>query len=409
MEEDETLRAALALLEQRKQEMKEAKKVRDERRAQGVVDAQETARMIGESQFLKAEVRRAKKHAEALQQPFQETINSLRSEEENLRKDRRNKSDALQQWLFSRFIVRNGRGEERNLMDIFRQTAMKVPPSGAGECCEPKLLQYAFLHGQRPLSMAMFWWGPSPAGEVRHHGQFYPACNGKCKPILSFMLQGIDVEPNALDKSTHQILEMVYEDRWLAVVNKPAGMLSVPGKSSRESVASLLQERWQGTGEPMMVHRLDMATSGLLVVARTKEVHAHLQRQFAERTIVKHYMALVEGVPKEQEGTVSLPLAADVLDRPRQKVDFLHGKEALTDYRVERVEDGRSLLLLTPHTGRTHQLRVHCAHSKGLGCPIVGDALYGKPASRLYLHAAYLEFTHPVTGKRMTFEAPQSW
>jgi len=251
--------------------------------------------------------------------------------------------------------------------------------------------------------MAEFWWGPSPKSEIRQHGQFYPACRGKCKPILTWMLQGLDVDPNPEETgASHLQPEIVYEDEALALLNKPAGMLSVPGRTENYSVATWAQQRWEGA---MMVHRLDMWTSGLILVAKTAEAYHHLQRQFEEHTIKKKYLALVEGTPEKEHGIIDLPLIYDPVNRPRQVVDYERGKRAITEYRVLSTQSpGVTLLALWPHTGRTHQLRMHCAHPDGLGCPIVGDELYGHKSDRLYLQAQAITFVHPVSGKRMHFE-----
>ena len=200
-------------------------------------------------------------------------------------------------------------------------------------------------------------------------------------------------------------MQIVYEDEALAVVNKPAGMLSVPGRRERYSVAVWAQRRWEGA---ILVHRLDMWTSGLLLVAKTMEAYHHLQRQFEEHTVKKKYLALVEGAPAVEHGVIDLPLSSDPINHPRQVVDYEHGKRAITEYRVLTRGD-MSLLALWPHTGRTHQLRMHCAHPDGLGCPIVGDELYGHKSDRLYLQAQAIAFAHPVTGKRMHFELPDSF
>jgi tRNA pseudouridine32 synthase/23S rRNA pseudouridine746 synthase len=252
--------------------------------------------------------------------------------------------------------------------------------------------------------MAEFWWGPSPKSEIRHHGEFYPACRGKCKPVLTWMLQGLDVDPDPEKAGLpHLHVQIVYEDEALAVLNKPAGMLSVPGRRERYSVVVWAQRKWEGA---ILVHRLDMMTSGLILVAKTEEVYHHLQQQFEAHTVKKKYLALVEGVPEKEHGIIDLPLSNDPLNRPLQVVDYEHGKRAITEYRVLPTPNvgGGCLLALWPHTGRTHQLRMHCAHPDGLGCPILGDELYGKKADLLYLQAQAITFVHPVTGKRMHFE-----
>ncbi len=337
----------------------------------------------------------------------------------SLKAQRKQLSEELQSWLFRQYRMLNGRGEEKDLVDIWQdyhsspklRQRFPLPPGGSGDCCAPKLLQYAYRHGLQPVAIAEFWYGDSPKGEIRHHGQFYPACRGKCLPILTFMLQGLDVArriPTPADWQSR--LQVLYEDETLLVVDKPSGLLSVPGRIEAPSVESLLRERY---GAVWMPHRLDMDTSGLLVVARHEEAYKQLQQQFFARTIYKRYVALIEGSGHVvgEKGTLSLPLRPDPLDRPRQVVDPLHGKQAVTDYEVlEERESGVSgtrlfLVSLTPHTGRTHQLRVHCAHPDGLNAPILGDSLYGRKAQRLCLHAAELIFVHPATGQRQHFES----
>lgn len=321
-------------------------------------------------------------------------------------------SQELQLWLFHQYRMLNAKGETKDLVDIWQdyhcspriRNRYPLPPGGTGDCCAPKLLQYAFSHGLRPVCMAEFWWGPSPKSEVRHHLQFYPACRGKCKPVLTWMLQGLNVDPNPEEAGfPHLEIEVVYEDDALAVINKPSGLLSVPGRTEDYSVATIAMERWPGS---LPVHRLDMGTSGLMVIAKTKEAYVSLQEQFVKRTVKKRYIALVEGIVKEPKGRITLPLIFDPMNRPRQMVDYQRGKSAVTEYEVLDARDGRTLLALYPHTGRTHQLRMHCAHPDGLGCPIVGDELYGHKAERLCLHCDQIEFAHPVTGERMHFNLP---
>ena len=299
----------------------------------------------------------------------------------------------------------NAKGEIKDLCTIFEQTVHKIPPAGAGECALPKLLQYAYLHQLKPLAMAEFWWGNSPKTEVRHHGYYYPSCKGKCEPILQHMLQGLEVDGNPLSPQAHrkEELEIVFEDEWLVVVNKPSGMLSVPGKEEEtDSVYHRVKAKYPEATGPMIVHRLDMATSGLLLVAKTKEVHQHLQEQFINRSIKKRYVALLyrNGLNQqlEETGTINLPLCLNPLDRPRQMVSEEYGKPAVTEYRILNYSDKYIRIAFYPLTGRTHQLRVHAAHHQGLNCPILGDELYGKKADRLYLHAEYIEFRHPVYG-----------
>jgi tRNA pseudouridine32 synthase/23S rRNA pseudouridine746 synthase len=329
-------------------------------------------------------------------------------------------SQDLQLWLFRQYRMLNANGDTRDLVEIWRdyhnnpkiQRKFPLPPGGTGDCCAPKLLQYAYQHQLKPVCMAEFWWGPSPASEIRHHGEFYPACRGKCKPVLTWMLQGLDVDSDPEQSGfLHQGVEIIYEDDALAAVYKPSGMLSVPGKADDYSVATWAKERWS---ESMLPHRLDLLTSGIMLVAKTADAYHHLQDQFAARTIKKKYVAVVEGKITTDHGIIDLPLSSDPLNRPRQIVDHEHGKRAITEYRVIShhlspiTHHPVTLLALYPHTGRTHQLRMHCAHQEGLGCPIVGDELYGHKADRLYLQAESIAFVHPSTGKRMHLFCPQN-
>lgn len=323
-----------------------------------------------------------------------------------LRKKRKAISNRLQQEIFDQYQFLNIEGKKRSVCDIFSETAFKVPPSGAGDCALPKLLQYAFKNQLKPLAMAEFWWGQSPKSEVRKHGYFYPSCKGKCEPILSHMLDGMEVEESPmLNISTDdKVLETVYEDEYLLVLNKPHEFLSVPGKTNADSVLARMEKKYPEATGPLLVHRLDRATSGLLLVAKTKEVHKDLQGQFLDRSIKKRYVALLDGHLEGEEGTVELPLRPDIEDRPRQLVCFEHGKPAITQWKVIERMHGRTLVHLWPMTGRTHQLRVHAAHQDGLNIPMVGDDLYGKTGDRLHLQAAELCFVHPVTKEKMKFE-----
>ncbi len=415
--EEELRQSADEQIAAMKQHIASAKAERDRRRSDAQaglvhISEAEAAAMTRESQTLKADLRRLKQRldmelsaAHALTFQYDERIAALRQR-------RRSMSDELQRWLFEQYRMLNARGEERNLIDIFSATTHGIPPAGAGDCCAPKLLQYAYSHGLQPVCMAEFWWGESPRQEIRHHLSYYPACRSKCLPILTHMLQGLDVEPNPLMAAATERLKIVYEDDAICVVDKPAGMLSVPGKDNVESVESIMRQRWhQYDGNPIMVHRLDRDTSGLMVVARTLEAYHSLQQQFACRTAAKRYEAVLDGVPALQQGTISLPLMPDITDRPRQRVDMEHGKPSVTTYRVVSTQNHRTLVWLFPHTGRTHQLRVHCAHPLGLATPILGDPLYGRgtAAPRMYLNAAELEITHPVTGRRMQWESESAF
>ena len=400
----QTTQSAQDALSIAKTQLKEAKDKRELLRKTGQLNAKEEAELIRESQFQKAEYKR-------LERSWKDKIASLQVEAGNwekqiqeLKTERKVRSAALQQQLFEQFRMLNYRGEVITLCDIFEQTVHKTPPAGAGECAAPKLLQQAYLHHWKPIAMAEFWWGNSPKNEVRHHGYYYPACKGKCEPILRHMLQGLEVEANPMQQEAergNEKLNIVYEDQWLLIINKPAGMLSVPGKERQTSIYDLARKAYPEAEGPMIVHRLDMATSGLLIIAKDKKTHQHLQAQFKNRSIRKKYIALLDGIVPEDEGTIELPLCPNPLDRPRQMVNTQYGKPAITYYQVLERTDKYTRIAFYPHTGRTHQLRVHAAHPSGLHCPIIGDELYGKKDKRLYLHAESIEFTHPVNGQSM--------
>ena len=403
--EEETARCS-RLLSQAKAKLKAAKELRDCRRQTEQLSESEQAAMIRESQFQKAELKRLERSLKEHLSSLQKETDTYVSQIEALKNERKSRSATLQQQLFEQFRLLNARGEVKDLCSIFAHTVHKIPPAGAGECAAPKLLQYAYFHHYRPVAMAEFWWGDSPKAEIRHHGHYYPACKGKCEPILGHMLQGLEVEENPLLEDNHRttVLDIIYEDDYLLIVNKPAGMLSVPGKETADSVYSRIRHLYPDATGPLVVHRLDMATSGLLLIAKTKEVHQNLQAQFSNRSIKKRYTALLEGIVSDEEGTIDLPLCLNPLDRPHQIVDKEHGKPAITRYRVLARTESQTLVAFFPLTGRTHQLRVHSAHSLGLHCPIKGDELYGSKADRLYLHAESLEFTHPVSKEKVTIE-----
>ena len=521
---EEMTKRLQAEVEAFKVEVDAAKARRDARRKSGEpLSEEEQAEMVRESQFMKAELRRRRKAMEQAESTFHNPHATLLK---SLQLQRKQMSDELQRWLFAAYRMLNAKGEERDLIDIFREYTHAMPPAGAGDCCAPKLLQYAYQHRLRPVCMAEFWWGESPASEIRHHLHYYPACRSKCLPILTHMLKGLDVAPNPLAQKRHTAEPRVlYADEYILVVDKPAGMLSVPGKA--ESVRSEFSDsanisveeyfaqltigttgvvggagiparttapnysdnnsQCRGQESPRLLqlptnsqfttnskflkaaHRLDMDTSGLLVLARTEQAYVELQRQFASRETVKRYEAVLSGVPKHivggygipavaiantggygipavaianscshlyfydqglrqecrsllrlepfaiqfakySSGCISLPLIADINDRPRQRVDMEHGKPAYTLYDIKKVDKGRTLIHLYPKTGRTHQLRVHCAHPQGLACPILGDPLYGtERADRMYLHAAELTFRHPITGEPMHFLSPSGF
>ena len=407
----ETEQATVALTKA-KAELKANKEVRElRRRSVASLSEEEQTALIKESQFQKANFKRLEREWKKLLEKRKAEVVAFETAIEDLKMERKERSAALQQKLFQQFRMLNAKGEVKDLCTIFKETVHKTPPGGAGECALPKLLQYAYLHQLKPLAMAEFWWGNSPKTEVRHHGYYYPSCKGKCEPILKHMLQGLEVDENPLTANIrpHMELEIVYEDEWLLVVNKPSGMLSVPGKiETVDSVFQRVREKYPNATGPMIVHRLDMATSGLLLIAKTKEVHQYLQAQFENHTIKKRYIALLDGSklekPIKKNGRFELPLCLNPLDRPRQMVSEEYGKTAITEYQVLESSGKYIRILFFPKTGRTHQLRIHAAHPQGLGCPIVGDELYGMKANRLYLHAEYIEFCHPVYGETICLQ-----
>lgn len=322
------------------------------------------------------------------------------------RKQRKDMSIALQHRLFENYTFLNANKEARSLHSIFPIDTGELPPSGAGECAAPKLLHYAYAHDLEPICMAEFWYGKSPNSEIRKHGYFYPACKTKCLPILTHMLQGIEVEPNPLEDNPGQLtkLDIVYHDQDIVVVNKPHDFLSVPGKNIVDSIYTRLQTYFPECKELMVVHRLDMSTSGLILFAKNKPAHKHLQMQFLHKTIRKKYVAILDGEIQITSGSIQLPIAVDYENRPRQKVCYDSGKPARTDYEVMEVKNGQTLIYFYPISGRTHQLRVHAAHQLGLNTPILGDDLYGKRSQRLFLHAEELSFIHPSSQKEMSFK-----
>ncbi len=337
----------------------------------------------------------------------QEQLEVFNSKISFLKQKRKQQSNDTQNQLFDQYHFLNANGKTKSVLELFKHVENGKPPSGAGECCAPKLLQYAYQQQLKPIAIAEFWWGASPASEIRKHLQYYPACRGKCEPILGHMLQGLDVDPNPMqiNPAEGKNLEIIYEDDEIVVVNKPAEFLSVPGKTITDSVLKRMEVYLPNATGPLLVHRLDMSTSGILLVAKSKEAHEYLQYQFIKRTVKKRYVALIDGQLNETKGTIDLPLRVDLDDRPRQLVCYEHGKSAKTDWELIEIKNSKSKVYFYPITGRTHQLRVHSAHQKGLGFPIVGDDLYGTKSNRLHLHAESLTIKHPKTKEIITFKA----
>ena len=368
------------------------------------------ADLVKQSLFDKHQLKVLTNDWEQRLEAVQTALAAYEADLDSLKNERRERSAALQYQIFEQYAFLNSAGKSKSLQEIFSQTAFGKPPAAAGECATPKLLQFAFLHGYKPLAMAEFWWGAAPKSEIRQHKHFYPACTGKCKPILAHMLDGIPVDENPFLRTpeANSQLEIIYEDDTLIVVNKPAGLRSVPGVDIRDSVYARLKDVW-GDTEPLIVHRLDMDTSGLLVVAKTREGYKHIQRQFLRRTVTKRYRALLSKVIDPSGGDIDLPLAPDLFNRPRQLVCFETGKKSVTKWQIVQRYAAMTKVDFWPLTGRTHQLRMHAAHELGLNAPIVGDDLYGTAAERMYLHAAHLAFIHPVTKATMSFEAAETF
>ncbi len=394
-----------------------AKLKRDAQRAAGLTDEKELAALIRQSQFEKAEFMRLKKRLAAELEPFSENLKHVQSVLVDLKEKRRNDSEGLQKWLFNNFQLLNARGESKSLSEIFATTSTGIPPSGAGECCAPKLLQAAYRNGWHPVSIAEYWYGKPKEGEVRIHGMYYPACRGKCLPVLSWMLQGLRINP-PLNKDTHPVAtmepEIIFENKWFCVVNKPSGMLSVPGKGAAISVQQWLEDQYGVNRNVKVAHRLDQDTSGIIIATFGSTPYKIMQSMFAMRKLKKTYIAELEGDYESRglpvKGYIELPLSPDWLDRPRQRIDFNDGKEAVTEYEFIGKSEGWSRVIFHPHTGRTHQLRIHSASELGLGMPIVGDRLYGNNYgnnfNRLHLHAQKIEFTFPIDNVHYCFDSP---
>ncbi len=394
-----------------------SKAERDARRKAGDADETELTAMIRQSQFEKAELHRIKRRVAEDLEPLAERLKQAHSCLAVLKEKRRSDSEALQKWLFASFKLLNARWESKSLSEIFSGTSLRIPPSGAGECCAPKLLQAAYLREWHPKAIAEYWYGKPKRGEVRVHGMHYPACRGKCLPVLCWMLQGLDVKP-PLDTERLAgeagIPKIIYENQWFCVVEKPSGMLSVPGKGAAVSLQQWLDDKYGAGLSVKMAHRLDQDTSGVIIATFGEEPFRIMQALFATRQIRKTYIADLDGdyqmrgIPSH--GRIELPLAPDWLDRPRQVVDIKSGKPALTEYEFTDVSEGRTRVKFCPHTGRTHQLRVHAASEMGLDMPIAGDRLYGRRAvgsgERLHLHACRIEFTFPLDGLHYIFESP---
>jgi len=403
---------ATADVQEKKETLKAAKKDRDLQRKKAKFELTFEAYTTFEK-ALSTESLEAKYFFNNVNRFWEHTLSAIKeklsvftNQIELLKEQRKTKSAALQQYLFEQYQFLNSNKEVKSLSQLFAETSEQNLPAGSGECAAPKLLQYAFSHDLKPIAMAEFWWGQSPNKEIRKHQQFYPACQGKCKPILTHMLAGIELDTNPLlqNPAIGKELETIFEDENLMVVYKPSEFLSVPGIHIQDSVYTRIKQQVKNISGPIIVHRLDMATSGLLVLAKNKKAHKDLQSQFINKTVQKRYTALLDGIVTDNKGTINLPLRVDLDDRPRQLVCYEHGKSAETNWEVIEKKNGKTKIHFYPISGRTHQLRVHASHTLGLSIPIIGDDLYGKKSDRLYLHADTLEFTHPSTKQKMVFQ-----
>ena len=404
--------AASTLIKAHRALMMEARKKRKEQRITAKLALNEDD-FLQRNKGLNQESITHKKQLKALMsywgnkvQQAENKVIQLTAECDALKQQRKALSSALQQQIFEQYSFLNIKGIAKSLFAIFKETSQQIPPAAAGECAAPKLLHYAFQEGMKPLAMAEFWWGEPPKSAIRQHLNFYPACQGKCQPILGHMLTGLEMDENPLlnNPAKGKSIDIVYEDDVMLVINKPAEFLSVPGKNIKDSVYQRIKQRYPHATGPLIVHRLDMSTSGLLLMALSKEAHKNLQKQFIQRSIKKRYIALLDGLLGKDKGVVDLPLRVDLEDRPRQLICGQYGKQATTQWEVIERKNKQTKVYFYPITGRTHQLRVHAAHSKGLNMPIVGDDLYGHKANRLHLHAESLTFDHPVTGERMCIQ-----
>jgi tRNA pseudouridine32 synthase/23S rRNA pseudouridine746 synthase len=385
-----------------KNSIKAKKNLRDTIRNSPNLTAELEAQFANESKQEQLVLKNLKKEIQATIEALNAKISLIQDEITALKEKRTNQSIALQQELFKAYRLVNFNGEASTVLDVFRAFNGDIPPSGTGECALPKLLHFAALNQLKPICFAEFWWGQSPVGEIRKHGHFYPACRAKCEPILGFMLQGLSVAKNPiLSIINTSPLRILYEDDFLIIIDKPSGLLSVPGRSDLDSAEDRLALR-EGKGAYIKaIHRLDMGTSGILMFAKSPEILAAMQSQFAKNRVSKTYEALLDGIPKALEGIITLPLRLNLDHRPHQMVCFEHGKKTHTEFNVLEFKDKKTRIEFYPKTGRTHQLRVHAAHPMGLNCAIVGDELYGISSNRLHLHAKEIECWHPVINQPM--------
>lgn len=395
---ENTKTAAFKDIQNQKENIKVQKKLRDAIRKSGSFNEEELKETSKQEGIL---LKKMMQFWNYKIKDSQKEFDAINTKIESLKLIRKQKSGALQQRLFTEYAFLNQFGTLKSIGEIFKEN----PPAGAGECAAPKLLHFAFANNLKPIAMAEFWWGKSPNSEIRKHKQFYPACTGKCEPILKHMLLDIEMDENPFLNNTaeHQNINVVFDDEYLAVIDKPHEFLSVPGKNVSDSVYQRVKDLYPNATGPLIVHRLDMSTSGLMLIAKSEEVYKNLQSQFIKRTVQKRYVALLDGIVTKEEGYIDLPLRVDLDNRPNQLVCYVHGKSARTKFQVISRKNNQTRIHFYPITGRTHQLRMHASHNLGLNCPIIGDDLYGTKSNRLHLHAEQLTFVHPILKKEMTF------
>ncbi|MEH1847469.1 MAG: pseudouridine synthase [Nostoc sp.] len=392
-----------------------------------------------ESRQQKIERRQLKRQQNAVLQPLQQLIAATDARISELKQQRKALSCQLQAQMHASYSLTNFSGRSRSLQQLMSGGF----PTGTGDCCAPKLLHYAATHNLKPLAMAEFWWGASSVNQNKIQGEFYGACAERCQPLMGFLLSGLrrisipnkdfhTTTPFLLSTLTHlhrsnvfdsnekrcnfpafspikAEIPIIYQDEWLIAVNKPAGLLSVPGRyrDRQDSVLSRLRHLLADGMALASVHRLDQETSGILLLARDRQIHRQLSQQFQQRQVHKVYEAILSGAVTVEQGVIDLPLWGDPENRPEQKVDWQHGKPSLTHFQVMARQGDYTRVEFTPLTGRTHQLRVHAADVRGLGVAILGDQLYGCCAvtRRLHLHARELRFKHPQLEKTLHLQA----
>ncbi len=403
-----------AIREAKKKEidaLKEVHSIRRQHRTMQRTEGNDAIALNRESQLDKIQMRALKALWDRREEEAVAEFEAFNQQIQDLIQERSMLSASLHRLWFEQFTVPNAAGEEASVSELFAADGAGFPPAGTGECVAPKLFAEAARRKLSAVHFEEFWWGPPPRSEVRRHRQRYAPCRGRCQPLLKHMLTDTALvlpdDPSLV--VCHADIEVLHAGQGYVVIHKPAGLLSIPGKLQSDSVQTRIAALYPEARGPMIVHRLDQATSGLMLVALDERSYHELQRQFLERKVEKRYLALLEGVPETDNGEIELPLRVDPMDRPRQVVDFKYGKEARTRWKLHALSDGRAWVHFWPETGRTHQLRVHAAHVDGLNRPIVGDPLYGNAGERLMLFAEILNFNEPYSGKPQFVKLPQRY